>query len=320
MKKGMVLRAPDAPSGEPQLHRFIVGAYTGAMAIAPFDGGGFVCNRFVDGEEEDGSGSDAMVHVSTEGEVTAGLALPNGQLVWKAAWVPAIGSMMLQVDGGVTRWEPGSNIATQVLQYRPSPGFLSVGGNRLACYDGSAAVVLDLHDGAEIMRIPSQPELYGGHSPQMEGALSRDGSLLALCAVPGEITVFDMAMGQVRQTLRGDFAMVRQMDFLPDGNRLLVVEQYGRGSLRCLDLGTGGPAQDWSELKLDGASIALSPSGSRLAVAWRDHASIHDIFNDERPRSFVLEHLAKRCAMAWIAEDSLAVRTDLGCASIYATP
>jgi hypothetical protein len=55
-------------------------------------------------------------------------------------------------------------------------------------------------------------------------------------------------------------------------------------------------------------------------VARRDRISIHDLRQNGRPRGFALEHAVKRCAMAWIADDALAVRTDLGCASIYAVP
>lgn len=154
----------------------------------------------------------------------------------------------------------------------------------------------------------------------MEGTLSRDVRLLALCARPGEMTGLDVSSGTPRQVLRGDFAMVHRMDFLPDGRRLLVAEVYGRWSLRCLDIGTGQPDPDWTELQIDGGAVALSPAGDRVALARRDRISIHDLGQGGQMGGFALEHVVKRCAMTWIADDALAVRTDLGCTSIYAVP
>jgi len=277
LKKGMVLLDPSAAPGEPRLHSFVGGPYTGALAIAPVKGGGFVCNRFAEPSGDRFAGRDEMVHVSPGGEITAGPALPVGGLVWKAEQVPGTDAVLLQVDGGVVRWRLGGDTAEEVLPHRPNPGFLGIGGGRLAGYDGADAVVLSLDGGAELLRVPAQAALHGGHSPQMEATLSRDGRLLALCARPGEITVLDVASGTPRQVLRGDFAMVHRMDFLPDGRRLLVSEAYGRWSLRCLDIGTGQPDPDWAELRIDGGAVALSPAGDRVAVARRDRASIHDL-------------------------------------------
>lgn len=309
LKKGMALLNPDASWGEPRLHRFIGGAYTGAMAIAADGGGGLFCNRSAEAEE--------MVHAGFGAGVPVGFARLERGLVWKAARMPDTGAVLLQVDGGVVRWMPEAGTLEEVLAYRHNPGFLSVAGSRLACYDGTAAVVLDLADGAELLRVPALAELHGGHSPQMEGALSRDGRLLALCVRPGEIMVFDVASGQLHLVLPGDFAMVRQMDFLP-GDRLLVAEDYGRWSLRCFDLATGQPDPAWTELGIDGGAVAVSPSGRRVAVAQRGTVGVHAFGAGTPPRSFVLEHVVKRCAMTWTADDALAVRTDYGCASVYA--
>jgi hypothetical protein len=310
LRKGMALLDPGAAPGEPRLHRHLGGPYTGALAIAPYGDGGFVCNRCVEGDE--------MVRVGPDAGLAVGLAMTGERLVWRAAPVPGDGVVLLQVDGGVVRWRPGDDTAEEVIAYHHNPGFLAVGGGRLAGYDGAAAVVLDLGGGGEVLRVPVRPELHGGHSLQMEGALSGDGRLLALCARPGEIAILEVASGRALTTLRGDFAMVRQMDFLPDGRRLLITETYGRWSLHCLDIETGRPDPGWTELRIDMGAVALSPSGDRVAVSRRDRASIHDLDAGGPPRGFVLEHMVKLCAMAWLADDALAVRTDLSCASIYA--
>lgn len=150
LKKGMILLDPNAAPGAPRLHHFIGGPYTGAMAIAPVDDDGFVCNRFMEPDGERSAGSDEMVHVGPDGGITAGFALPVGGLVWKAARVPDTDAVLLQVDGGIVRWGLGAGTAEEVLPYRPNPGFLGVGGGRLAGYDGADVVVLDLDGGAEL--------------------------------------------------------------------------------------------------------------------------------------------------------------------------
>jgi hypothetical protein len=121
----------------------------------------------------------------------------------------------MQVDGGIGRWQPEADITEDVVAYRLNPGFLSVAGIRTACYDGTDAIVAELDSGKELLRFSARAEMYNGHSSQMEGALSADGHLLALCTQPGEIMLFDVASGRPRPPLRGEFAMVRQMDFLP---------------------------------------------------------------------------------------------------------
>ena len=68
------------------------------------------------------------------------------------------------------------------------------------------------------------------------------------------------------------------------------------------------------------AAVAVDPPGRRVAVARLGTVSVHGFGTDSPPRSFSLDHVVKRCAMAWIAVDAVAVRTDHGCASIYALP
>jgi hypothetical protein len=69
LKKGMVLIAPDALLGEPRLHRFIGGPYTGAMAIAPDGYSRFFCNRFLEADE--------VIRVGTDAGGTACHSLPR---------------------------------------------------------------------------------------------------------------------------------------------------------------------------------------------------------------------------------------------------
>lgn len=310
LKKGYVLLAPAASFGAPRLHRFVGGGYTGAMAVTASGDGGLFCNRFRETEE--------IVRVGPDASVASCLALPSGRLVWRAARMAATGAVLLRVDGGVVRWTPQAGTVEELVAHRGNPGFLSVAGTRMACFDGQDALVLDLDDGAELLRVPARAEIYAGHSPQMEGALSGDGPFLALCVRPGEVAVLDAASGRQRTLLRGDFAMVRQLDFLPGNRRLLVMEGYGRWSLRCLDLETGRPDPAWTEIEVEMGAVALSPSRDRLIVARGRTATEHDPRTGAALRAFPLDHVIKRCAMTWIADDAVAVRTDYGCASIYA--
>ena len=98
----------------------------------------------------------------------------------------------------------------------------------------------------------------------------------------------------------------------------LVAEGSRRWLLRCLDVSTGQPNPDWTEPKIIGGAVALSTSGRRIAMAGRNATVVGGCGPGDRSRSLALEHAVKRCAMTWVADDMLAVRTDCGCASIYA--
>lgn len=287
LKKGAVHVNPDAARGEARLHRYLGKGYTGALIVASAPGG-VLFNRPAESGEElavlDAAGADASV-----------IALPANHLCWKAA-LP-----YLLVDHQVFHVAHGA--AEKVVAYPGQPAsFLSLGGARVAWFDGKAAVV---REGArEVMRVPVVPELVAGHSLQMEGALSADGETLALCVKPGELQFH----GAQARTVTGDFEMITKLAFA--GDRLFALEQYGGWRLLSIE----GNAVETLATGLTNADFALDDT--RIAIA-RGNAIEVNTLEGAPLLSFTAQHVVKRCAIGFVDDRALAVRTDYGCASVY---
>ena len=151
----------------------------------------------------------------------------------------------------------------------------------------------------------------------MEAAIAPDGTTVACCAGGGEIILIDVAGGHTRATLRGDFAMITKLEFSADGTHLLGQEQYGHGRLLCFDLDSLALRADWPTLaEMTWSDFALSPDNSRLAVTHRAGVEIFDWASMTSRLRFRLDHVVKRCKIAWVG-GRLGVQTDYGCAGLY---
>ena len=192
-------------------------------------------------------------------------------------------------------------------------------GSRAAWYDEPEVVVRDLGRGEDLVRYRLVPQLHDGHSPQMAGALSRDGTKLACCATPGEIVVLDVERGVELARCRGDFAMIDALLFTGDGRRLVATEQYGRWSCLCFDLASRRTDASWPDLgDMANSDLALHPGGELLAIAFRGRVKLLNLEKMALERDFPLDHVIKRATIAWIGPDLIGVHTDAGCASLYA--
>ncbi|GLS43376.1 WD40 repeat domain-containing protein [Methylobacterium brachythecii] len=310
LKKGMVLVAPDAAPGQPLLHRFVGGAYTGAMALCDF-GGRLLCNRHEDSGEQ-------LLAVDSEGAIDVLLEQFRDRLIWSAAEVPELGRILMRADHQVLALVPATGAMAE-LSPNLMPSFMSVAGTRVAWFDGTAVVVEDLATGQRLMRQPATPQLYLGHTTQMEGALSPDGRTLAFCAEAGEVRLFDVGTGAERPPWRGGFAMVRQLRFALGGQRLLMLEQYGRNTLHAFDLQSGAEPAGWPDLgELARADLAVDASGQQVVVTKGNRGTLYDAATMAPRLEFRIEHVVRRCVAAWIGPDRLSIRTDYGCASLYA--
>lgn len=287
LKKGFVHVNPDASRGEARLHRYLGKGYTGALIVASVPGG-VLFNRPTENGE-------VLVVLDAAGVDVSVIALPANHLCWKAA-LP-----YLLVDHEVCRVASGE--LEKLVAYPGMPAsFLAVAGSRVAWFDGAAAVVRDRE--REVMRIPVKPEMVGGHSLQMAGALSSDGETLAICVKPGEIQLH----GANARTVTGDFEMVSKLEL--SGERLFALEQYGGWRLLCITssgietLASGLPNGDFA---VDGSRVAIA-RGAEIEVRSLDGSA---------QLSFAAQHVVKRCAVDFVDDRALAVRTDYGCASVY---
>ena len=309
LKKGMVLATPDAAPGNPRMHRYIGGAYTGALSIADV-GGRILCCRSGDSEH--------LIFVDANGVVSAPMDLPPNRLAWELIDLPAVERVLVLADDQVIAWSAQAQAFEPLTQSKMMPGrFLDAAGTRMAWYDAPDVVVKDLATGAELLRAPMEAQMYQG-SVQMAGALSPDGATLACCAVEGEIQLIDVATGASR-TWRGDFTQIDKLRFSGDGRWLLAKGRYAGWGLHCYDLAADAPRAGWPDLgDLGNSDFAIDPSGARLAIAQRYTLTVHDLATMAVQLTCRIEHVVRRADLAWIGSDTVAARTDYACVSMYA--
>jgi hypothetical protein len=314
LRKGFVLVNPAAKAGEPRMHRLISRAYTGALVVAAREGK-LLANAFDKDAEH-----DRLLVIGADAEPTEQIDLPKHRMARKLEFMPGLARLLVQADHQILSWSLSARRFDEMSKGNQHPAcFLSAAGSLAAWYDEPDAVVTDLASGTELLRRRTEPEKVGGHSLQMEGALSPDGSTLALCSAPGRIALLEAATGAIGATLDGDFAMVEKLVFTADGRCLLIKERYGKWRLLCFELATGAARPDWPPFTDHaGADLAIDPSGRRLAIAHRGKMDVFDFASMTRELSFSIDHVVKRCAIGWIDHD-LGVLTDQGCASLYAT-
>lgn len=322
LKKGFVLVNPEARAGEPRMHRYLGQGYTGAMPVADFKGQ-LLCSRNLASDvHPQAAGRDQLVVIDAQAQETDTFEAPENTLIWNAVYTSALDRLLVRADHGVLAWSPATRtFETLAEQNRAPASFLSVAGTRAAWFAQPELVVRDLSPsagGSDLPRHEAHPQLHGGHTLQMEGALSSQG-VLAFCVQAGEVQFLDVAGGTARPAWKGDFEMIAKLCFTPDGRWLLAKEQYGRWTLRCFDMEAAAPRADWPDLgDLANSDFALDPSGERLAVAHRGHIEVFEFATMKSLLRFAVDHVVKRCAIAWTDNDAIGVRTDYGCASLYA--
>lgn len=323
LKKGFVLVNAEAAAGEPRMHRYLGAGYTGAMPVADWNGR-LLCSRNLASEvHRQAAGRDQMVFIDAGAREVDAFEAPENTLVWKALHMPSPDRLLLRADHGVLAWSPATRGFETLAEKNPKPAsFLSVAGTRAAWFEQPALVVRDLSAAttanAELFRRQAEPQLFGGHSSQMEGALSSQG-VLAFCTQAGEVQFAEVQGGAARPAWTGDFGMVDKLAFSPDGRWLLAKERYGHWTLLCFDMQAAAPRAGWPALgDLGNGDFALDPAGERLAIAHRGHVDVYEFAAMKPLLRFAVDHVVKRCTIAWIGSDAIGVRTDYGCASLYA--
>jgi hypothetical protein len=322
LKKGFVLVNAAARPGEPRMHRCLGAGYTGAMPVADF-GGRLLCSRnLASPVHPSAAGRDQLVVIDADAKETDAFEAPENTLVWKALHMPSRDLLLLLADHGVLAWSPASRSFETLAEGNRDPAsFLSIADERAAWFAQPELIVCALPARgarAVLFRQPAEPQLFSGHSMQMEGALSAQGRL-AFCTQPGEVQFVDLSGGVPQPAWHGDFAMLDKLCYTPDGRWLIAKEHYGRWSLHCFDMQAGAPRADWPALgDLANGDFALDPAGARLAIAHRGRIDVYEFATMKPVLGFAVDHVVKRCTIAWIGDDTLGVRTDAGCASLYA--
>lgn len=316
LKKGFVLHQEAAAPGEPLLHCFIGGGYTGSMAFADTPLGLYVYQHgwFRSATDQ----QDFLLRLDATGHIHHTLPLPT-VLAWDMHFQPAWHALVLDLDH--TLYEYGLDTG----QFRPlsEPGqspasFVAVAAGRTAFAANNELVVLD-SDRRVLFQQPHAMQLVKG-SVVFTAALGRSGEALAVHTTPGEVQLRRALDGTLLHTLTGDFGLVAQLDFMHNDELLLMRERYGSGRLRCFDLAqhtevdfTWLESEEWNPWV---KTFCLNEDQTRLAVLRGTRVELFDTASQQLLLSFRLRHCVKNARLRFVGE-AIGARTDYGCFSLY---
>jgi len=317
LKKGFLLVNPDAGAGQPSMHRYIGGGYTGALMIAGCNGK-VSTNQHQD-EDALGAATDVLLLVGEGADISQRWRPSKTDLAWSAIPIIDKDQLLIQFDSGIYLWSTDGTPPQRISEATAmSPSFLTTSNGHVSWHSGEQITVMRPTDGKRTLHLPRKAAMVGGHSPQMMGALSPDAATLACCANPGEIEYIDVALAKTVRQHQGDFEMITKMAWSVDGRWLLALEQYGKWRLLCLDTATGESRPGWPEFAdMTRTDFALDNDGKRLAVMRRGKIAVYDFAGMKEIRRFPVDHVVRTAKIAWTGENAISVRTDYGCLSTY---
>jgi hypothetical protein len=316
-KKGMILRQPDADPGEPQLHVFIGDGYTGCLSLVGTPHGTFVYQLSPGNTSRTPIGSnDYLAVIDEQGNKIDTLELPQ-PLAWDIAYDRGSDSLFVDADHVIYQYSIRKKSFTRLTPDQ-STSFISV-ENGIAAYASEPNLfVRDVAKNKQLYSGTFECELYGGHTPQLCGALSKSGKVLAMSTCSGNIQITDAATGKPRCKIAGQFQMVKQMEFAKDDRWLMILELYGSNGLHMFDAASGKVVASPLETPKRFTADHFCFDAAQKKVAVLDGTAAY-VFAFPKGRLLHLIHLAhcvKRARAAFIG-DALAVRTDRGCYSLY---
>ena len=316
LKKGFVLHQEAAALGEPLLHCFIGGGYTGSLAFADTPLGLYVYQHgwFRSAADQ----QDFMLQLDAVGHILDTIKLPT-VLAWDMHYQPAWHALVLDLDHTIVEYSLDTGQSRPLSEPGQSPAsFVAVAGGRTAFAANSELVVLDA-DRRVLFRQPHAMQLVKG-SLVFAAALARNGQRLAVHTAPGEVQLRSALHGTLQHTLTGDFGLVAQLEFMRNDELLLVREQHGGGRLRCFDL-VHHTEVDFTWLEIEEWSpwvktCCLNADQTRLAVLRGTRVELFDTTSRQLLRSFRLGHCVKSAQLRFVGE-AIGARTDYGCFSLY---
>lgn len=103
LRKGMVLADPHAVAGAACMLRHLGRGYTGALAMAEFEGG-LLVNQYDDARQ-----GDVLWRIARDGSSEPLAFVGANSLAWKLIPVPELQSVLFRADHQVRAWNPKTN-------------------------------------------------------------------------------------------------------------------------------------------------------------------------------------------------------------------
>ncbi|MBO0589876.1 hypothetical protein I2486_00500 [Cellulophaga sp. E16_2] len=310
LKKGFRYTTQEAEIGEPSLHRYIGGGYTGALSFEATPKGIYT---YKNNDEK-----DVLILIDPLGDTLEEIALPK-QLAWSIAYSPERNALILDLDHFIYVYDIKNNTFRNLGSKKNSfTSFIAVAINSIAFATDDNISIQNNQDKLSYSQ-NYDTEVINGNIPFC-GTLSKDGKLLALHTKVGEIQIIAATTGLTVHTIKADFEMIDQMEFSKDNTLLIAQEHYGTWGMRYFDLSNTKelkfPALEIPEYTKEVRNFCFSQDQSKLVLVQRTTAYVFDFKAKKFIHSFPLAHVVKSCEIKFI-EDKLGVRTDYGCFSLY---
>jgi len=313
LKKGFVYSIPEAQQGKPRLHQFIQRAYTGCLSMVDLkDKIGVYRHQNFD--------NDILDLFQCDGTYLKALTLPKA-LPWSLRYMVQHQLLIMDVDHYIYGMDLVTEIAAQWTSGFETPASFISTSKSLVFYGASPNIFLKDVAKNDLLFTREMPlENFGGHTPVFQGCLSEDEQQLAICTRPGAVDLLDLS-GELIKTIEGNFQIADKMEFL-DNTTLLIKEKYGTGGLRLFDLESGEELLDKIHKTPNSGgkyvdSFDLDRKNNRLLITNRAKATVYQLPTFEPLLSFPIEHCVKQAQAIFTGDNTVSVRTDYGCFSMY---
>ncbi|WP_159020576.1 WD40 repeat domain-containing protein [Algibacter sp. L3A6] len=311
IKKGFNLHNENAKTGEPILHTYIGGGYTGALSFQHTPNGTYVYKNIEQ--------TDYLILKDNLGITLEEVQLPE-QLAWDIEYITKTNSLILNLDHYVYEYQIEKNKFNDLSDEKDNGDcFVSVSQDLIAYAKNDKIFIKNNQNNVLLSQSYQVNTTSDDYS--FCGKLSSDGKLLAFHNKKGEIKVLNTKTGEVVNKIIGDFETIKQIEFTENNTLLVTKEDYGTWRMRYFNL------TENKEIKIEGLKIpsyapivmnfCFNNDQSKLVIIDRTNvAYIFDFRKKEFLYSFKIQH-AVQTSNAKFINETLAVRTDYGCFSIY---
>lgn len=316
LKKGFVLSVSRSTPGEPVLHFFVGGGYTGSLEFENTPQGIYLYKHGWANSPTDQK--DFLIRINTMGTLQETIELPD-MLVWNIVHRPDRNTLLLQISHYIFEYECNNGEFFQLTHTLKTPAsFLTASPTTVAYATHPTLLITDSKLNITL-RQSFDVTIINGTIP-LAAVLSKNGTLLALHTAEGKIDLLNPVDGKLVRQITGDFKVISQLEFVANDTLLVLREHWGKWNVRYIDLTTD------REIEFEGLALpshtqeaqgfCFNADQSRLAIVQRTTAYIFDFTQKKFLHSFKIDHAVKTVKPKFI-NDYLGLRTDYGCFSLY---
>ncbi|MDR2919365.1 MAG: hypothetical protein LBV72_08390 [Tannerella sp.] len=312
LKKGYIAHNEEAKPGEALLHRFLSYCYDGALGFENTPQGIYIYRP-------DKEMPDALVLLDRQGNLLNTIELPL-QLLPSMQYHALTNNLYIQGWHDIYKYDLDTGEFTLLLKNENKPvSFLSV-WNEYIAYGSHPNWILEDRLGKAVYRQKFDVKILSGSFPFC-AVLSKNGKSLAMSCEEGKIQLYEMPAGKPVKIIEGDFPTVYQMEFVDGDKTLVVQESHGKWRIRYFNVETGEEIRYKGLIvpaySKDTTGFCFNEDESLMVQQDNRWVYVFDYRLKKHLYTFELEHCVKRANVKFIDKNTLGVRTDYGCFSLY---